>query len=56
MFVDNGLCGCGREQEDYIDDEDWNSMPEEEQNEMLDELARDFRDKCIDFGAFVVEE
>lgn len=53
VFVDVGLCNC--ERKDYLPLPDsWDALSKEAQDELLDEIAREFRNETIDYGAYLV--
>lgn len=54
-FLSNGLY---RKKEDVveIDEDEWNSMSKDEQDNYLDDLANEFRDNHLDFGAYVIDD
>lgn len=56
VFVETGFAGQGHE--DFVDipDDEWSAMTEDEQEERLEEEAREFMGNCIDYGAYIVEE
>jgi hypothetical protein len=56
LYCHTGFANASHEDEIFIEDDIWDSMTDEQKENELQELARDFRDNNIDFGACVEEE
>jgi hypothetical protein len=56
LYVGTGFANCKHEDIFEIDREHWESMSSEEQENLLDELAVDFRNNVIECTAWVMEE
>lgn len=40
----------------HVDDADWNLMGEKDREKFLEEVAEEFMQNCIDYGAYVDNE
>lgn len=56
MNLSIGYAGADRNDEEYIDDEEWEAMTEKERNQLLDELSTDWANNFIEIAAWVEEE
>ena len=56
LHVSSGYAGASHEDVVEIDKEDQESMSEEQQNSVMDDLVIDFRNNVIECSAWVIEE
>lgn len=56
LHVSSGYAGANHEDVVEIDKEEWESMSEEQQNSLMDDLVIDFRNNVIECSAWVIEE
>ena len=56
LHVGSGYAGADHEDVVEIDKEEWESMSEEQQNSLMDDLVIDFRNNVIECSAWVIEE
>ena len=56
LYVGTGFANCKHEDIFEINREQWEGMSADEQENLMDELAVDFRDNVIECSAWVVEE
>lgn len=50
-----GFAGEERTGKEFVDDEEWNAMTEDEKEKRLSEIAEDFASNYIDLAAWVDE-
>ena len=55
MFISMNLIGCERSDTIEISDKEWNSMSNDEQEEMLSEYANSFLNNYVEYGANIEE-
>lgn len=55
LHLSIGYANASRSDEEEIDDELWESLSEEEREELLDEIATDWGNNYIDLSAIVKE-
>ena len=56
LHISSGYVGANHEDVVEIDKEKWESMSEEQQNSLMDDLVIDFRNNVIECSAWVIEE
>lgn len=56
LYIGTGFASCQHEDIIEIESEVWEDMTEDERDELLDELAVDFRNNVIECSAWVIEE
>lgn len=56
IHVGTGFAGASHEDIYELSREEWEEMSTQQQEELLDELAIEFRNNVIDCGAWVMEE
>ena len=54
-IVETGFSGCVHEEYHEYDREEWDAMSEQEQQELLEELATTFRDNMVSCNAWVIQ-
>lgn len=53
LWVETGFSNATHEDEVEIPDEEWITLTSEQQQDLMDELAKDFRDDRIEYGASI---
>ena len=56
LYVGTGFANCHHKDVVEVPREEWDSLSEEQRNEMLDEMAVEFRNNYIDCSAWVIDE
>lgn len=56
LYCETGFANATHKDEVFIDDSIWDSMTEEQKELELQDMAVEFRDNCVDCGAYVEEE
>jgi hypothetical protein len=56
MYVNTGFAGVKHEDVLEISNEEWDSLEEDEREDYLDDIAKDYLHNCIDYGAHIIQE
>jgi len=56
LYVGTGFAGCKHEDVYEMPREDWDSMSEKERDDLLNELAVEYRAERIECSAWVIDE
>lgn len=56
LFIGTGFVGADHKGEEEVDKQFWQGLTEKQQDEYLEEAARDFLNNHIEYTAYIEEE